>query len=68
MVATGLAIGSVLVLWTVRVLDAVLFATELNAATVAGVGILLVAVGAAAVLPAAVRAANTDPVSALRGE
>ena len=68
MVATGLAIGSVLVFWTARVLDAVLFATELNAATIAGVGILFVAVGAAAVLPAAVRAANTDPVSALRGE
>jgi predicted permease len=68
MMVSGLAIGSVLSFWAVRVLGTVLFATVLDGTTMVGAAILLIAVGAAAIFPAALRAARTDPVTALRGE
>jgi ABC-type antimicrobial peptide transport system permease subunit len=69
MVGAGLLAGSVLSIWTARALGSMVFATgrfdPLNVALAAAV---LMVVGAAAVLPAARRAARTDPLSALRGE
>jgi hypothetical protein len=69
MVGAGLVVGSVLSIWATRALSGVVFATgrfdPLNLAAVAAV---LTAVGAIAVLPAARRAARTDPVTALRSE
>jgi putative ABC transport system permease protein len=67
MVGAGLAVGSVLSIWATRALSGFVFATRpfdpLNVAVAAAV---LIAVGAVAVLPAARRAARTDPVSVLR--
>jgi putative ABC transport system permease protein len=69
MVGTGLVVGGVLSIWAAGALRGLVFATggfdPLNVAVVAAV---LMAVGAVAVLPAARRAARTDPVSALRTE
>jgi predicted permease len=69
MVGAGLVVGGVLSIWATRVLSGFVFATDrfdpLNLAAAAAV---LMAVGAVAVLPAARRAARTDPVSALRTE
>jgi ABC-type antimicrobial peptide transport system permease subunit len=69
MVAGGLLAGGVLSIWAVRALGSVVFATgrfdPLNVAVAAAV---LLAVGALAVLPAARRAARTDPLTALRSE
>jgi len=56
-------------IWAARALGSVVFATgrfdPLNIIVAAAV---LTAVGAVAVLPAAQRAARTDPLSALRSE
>ncbi|MBI4266385.1 MAG: ABC transporter permease [Acidobacteria bacterium] len=69
MVGAGLVVGGVLSIWATRALSGFVFATgrfdPLNVAVVAAV---LMAVGAVAVLPAARRAARTDPLSALRSE
>jgi putative ABC transport system permease protein len=69
MVAGGLLAGGLLSIWAVRALGSVVFATgrfdPLNVAVAAAV---LIAVGALAVLPAARRAARTDPLTALRSE
>jgi predicted permease len=69
MVGIGLLAGGVVSIWVTRALGKFVFATGgfdlLNIAVVAAV---LVAVGAVSVLPAARRAARTDPVSALRSE
>ena len=69
MVGAGLAVGGVLSIWAARALGGMVFATGrfdlLNVAVAAAV---LMVVGAGAVLPAARRAARTDPLSALRGD
>lgn len=69
MVGAGLMVGGVLSIWAVRALDSMVFATgrfdPLNLVVAAAV---LMVVGAVAVLPAARRAARTDPLSALRSE
>jgi putative ABC transport system permease protein len=69
MVGTGLVVGGLLSIWATGPLSGFVFATgrfdPLNVAVVAAV---LMAVGVVAVLPAARRAARTDPVSALRSE
>lgn len=69
MVGSGLVVGGVLSIWAARALDSIVFATgrfdPLNLAAAAAV---LMVVGAVAVLPAARRAARTDPLSALRSE
>jgi predicted permease len=69
MVGAGLVVGGVLSIWAARALSGMLFATGrfdlLNVAVAAAV---LMGVGAVAVLPAARRAARTDPLSALRTE
>ena len=69
MMGSGLAAGILLAAWTWRVLAGAGFAAgRLDALDVAAPAAMLVAVGAAAVLPAARRAARTDPLLALRGE
>lgn len=69
MVGAGLVVGGVLSIWAARALGSMVFATgrfdPLNVAVAAAV---LMVVGAVAVLPAARRAARTDPLSALRSE
>jgi predicted permease len=69
MVAIGLAVGGLLSVWAARALGAVLYATGrtdvVNVALAAGI---LIVAGMGAVLPAALRAAHTDPLLALRGE
>ena len=69
MVGAGLVVGGVLSIWAARALGSMVFATgrfdPLNVALAAAV---LMVVGAVAVLPAARRAARTDPLSALRSE
>lgn len=68
-VGVGLVVGGVSSIWATRALSSFVFATggfdPLNVAMVAAV---LMAVGAVAVLPAARRAARTDPATALRSE
>jgi ABC-type antimicrobial peptide transport system permease subunit len=62
-------VGGVLSIWAARALSSVVFAAgrfdPLNVAVAAAV---LVGVGVGAVLPAARRAARTDPLIALRSE
>jgi putative ABC transport system permease protein len=69
MVAAGLVVGGVLSIWAAGALGSMLFATSrfdpLNIVMAAAV---LIVVGAVAVMPAARRAARTDPLSALRSE
>jgi putative ABC transport system permease protein len=69
LVGAGLVVGGVLSIWAARALGSVVFATgrfdPLNVALPVAV---LMVVGAVAVLPAARRAARTDPLSALRSE
>lgn len=69
LVGAGLVVGGVLSIWAARALGSMVFATghfdPLNVAVAAAV---LIGVGVVAVLPAARRAARTDPLSALRSE
>lgn len=69
MVGAGLVVGGILSIWAVRALGSMVVATgrfdPLNVVVAAAV---LMVVGALAVLPAARRAARTDPLSALRSE
>jgi putative ABC transport system permease protein len=69
MVGTGLAVGSVLSIWAARSLSGLLFETDYLDILNLGVpvAILLVA-GVVAVLPAAWRAARTDPLIVFRSE
>jgi predicted permease len=69
MVGAGLVVGGVLSIWAARALGSAGFATgRLDAVSIAvPVAVLLIA-GAAAILPAARRAAKTDPLAALRSD
>jgi hypothetical protein len=69
MVGTGLVAGGWLSLWAVRALGSVVVTTDRF--DVLGLGVaaaVLLAVGIGAVLPAALRAARTDPLIAIRSE
>jgi predicted permease len=69
LVAVGLALGGLFSIWTSRALGRVDFATGgFDAWSIALPTAVVVAAGIAAVLPAARRAARTDPTIALRGE
>jgi putative ABC transport system permease protein len=69
MVGSGLAAGGLLSFWMGRVLGTVLFAThQWDVLSVGGAAAVVIAAGAGAVLPAALRAAHTDPLVALRAE
>jgi len=69
MVGAGLAAGSVMALWTTRGLGAIVVASRgAGPASAAAAAAILIVSGAVAILPAAVRAARTDPLIALRGE
>jgi ABC-type antimicrobial peptide transport system permease subunit len=69
MVGAGLVVGSVLSIWAARALRSVVFGTgRFDPVNVALAAAVLMVVGAVAVLPAARRAARTDPLSALRSE
>jgi putative ABC transport system permease protein len=69
MVGIGLVAGGVLSIFAVRLLTGVISpAADLDALTVGVPAVALIVVGAGAVLPAARRAARTDPITALRSE
>jgi putative ABC transport system permease protein len=69
MVVWGLAIGGVLSIWTARLLGVVIGpAAHLDVVSVAAASLVLLLAGGAATLPAARRAARTDPLLALRSE
>jgi hypothetical protein len=69
MVGAGLAVGSIVSIWAARALGGLVFGTgRLDPLNVGVAAAVLMVVGAVAVLPAARRAARTDPLSALRGE
>ena len=69
MVASGLAVGGVLSIWAARVLGSAGFATDrLDALSIAVPVVALLIAGTAAILPAARRAAKTDPLAALRSD
>jgi len=65
----GLVVGTVLSIWAARALGTVMFdADRLDVLSVGVAVAVLVVAGAGAVLPAALRAARTDPLAALRAE
>jgi putative ABC transport system permease protein len=69
MVGFGLVAGGVLSIWAARALGSVLFAIDhLDVLSVAVPAAALMCAGAVAVLPAALRAARTNPLVALRSE
>jgi putative ABC transport system permease protein len=69
MVGSGLAVGGVLSIWAARALGSVGFGTDrLDALSVGMPATVLIIAGVAAVLPAARRAARTDPLITLRSE
>jgi ABC-type antimicrobial peptide transport system permease subunit len=69
MMGAGLVLGGLLSIGATRALRGVLFTTgRFDPLILAVPAAVLMAVGAIAVLPAARRAARTDPVSALRSE
>jgi predicted permease len=69
MVGSGLAVGGVLSIWAARALgDIIATAGRADAVSVAAAATVLIAAGASALMPAALRAARTDPLIAIRGE
>jgi len=69
MVAAGLLVGAVLSIWAARGLRSMAFETgRFDPVNIALAAAVLMVVGAVAVLPAARRAARTDPLSALRSD
>ena len=69
LVGAGLAMGAVLAVWTARTLGAALPDTgHLDLVAIGAPAVVLLLAGAAATLPAARRAARTDPLIALRAE
>ncbi len=70
LVGSGLVAGGALSVVTVRGLGAVLVTTGPSRVLITGaaVAVMLLAVGAAAILPAALGAARGDPLTALRSE
>jgi putative ABC transport system permease protein len=69
MMGSGLAVGGLLSIWAARALGSGGFATDrLDALSVIVPAMMLILAGAAAVLPAARRAARTDPLITLRSE
>ena len=69
MLGCGLAAGGVLSIWAARGLGSLIRTTGLSdVVSVGAAAALLSATGAASVLPAALRAARTDPQMALRSE
>jgi hypothetical protein len=69
MVGSGLVVGGVLSMWAARMLSSVVLATNyLDVVSVSVAAVVLMVVGTGAVLPAARRAAHTDPLIALRSE
>jgi predicted permease len=69
MVGMGLAAGGVLSMWAARALGGIIATSgRTDALSVAVAAVVLIATGASAVLPAALRAARTDPLIAIRGE
>ena len=69
MVGLGVALGGVLSIWTARALSGFLSVNgSFDLLGVAMAAAVLMVVGAAAVLPAARRAARTDPLMTLRGD
>jgi len=68
-VGSGLAVGGVLSLWAARLLSTVLFAADRwDVLSIGAAAAMLMAAGVCAALPAALRAARTDPLIALRAE
>lgn len=69
MVGFGLAVGGLLSIWVARALGGVILGTgHLDVVSAGPAAAVLMIVGAGAVLPAARRAARTDPLIALRSE
>jgi putative ABC transport system permease protein len=69
MVAPGLAAGAVLSVWATGALGSMLFGTgRFDLVSLGAAAVVLTTVGALAVLPAARRAARTDPLRALRSD
>lgn len=66
---SGLLFGGLLSIWASRVLGGLILAAgDLDLLTIGAPSVVLLIAGAIAVLPAARRAAQTDPLSALRSE
>ena len=68
LMGAGLVAGGVLSIWATRALDGMGFANGLDALSVGVPAAMLIVAGMAAVLPAARRAARTNPLIALRSE
>lgn len=66
MAGWGFAIGSVLSFWTSRALSGFVGADGVDVLSISLAALVLAVAGGAAVLPAALRAARTDPIAALR--
>ena len=69
MVGSGLLLGGVLSIWAVRGLSGLVVTTgPPHLVSIAAAATVLMIAGIAAVLPVALRAARTDPLTALRSE
>jgi predicted permease len=68
MVGSGLAAGAVLSYWAVGALGVAVATGRPDAVSIVSAAAVLMLTGAGAVLPAALRAARTDPLAVLRSE